>query len=157
MCLGVYLGVDRALTEFTTAGLGEIGLEPEARVPEALAGKRLVYHVSDRVPTGWNCSCIFLDDILPWEVAKGYDPADPDTAVRERAYAGLARIAAAAVKVDSGALIFACWAGDEAKEPKVVRELPPEELRAGRLIFDDSLDGGTGGNPPVLIRLVEGA
>lgn len=156
MCLGVYLGVDRALSQFTTADLGEIGLERQARPPRVLAGKQLVYHVSDRVPTGWNCSCIFLDDIMPWEIEKGYDAAAPETAVRERAYEGLARIAEAAVKADSGALIFSCWAGDEGKEPKVVRALRPEELRAGRLIFDDSLDGGIGGNPPVLIRLVEG-
>jgi hypothetical protein len=156
MCLVVYLGVDRKLTKFSDPAIGEVGLEPEPLGrPKALAGKRFVYGVADRVPTGWNCSCIFLDDILPWEIDKGYDPADPETAPREAAYTSLARIARAALEVDSAPLVFSCWSGDEQKEPTIKRILTPEEIRPARYLFDDQLDGGQGGTPPILIRLTD--
>ena len=156
MCLVVYLGIDQELNEFSDPPLGEVGLEPEPRLrPKALAGKRLIYCVADRVPTGWNCSCIFLDDINPWELDKGYNPADPDTAPRAAAYAALGRIARAALKLDSAPLVFSCWAGDENKAPEITRALTPDEIRPARYLFDDQLDGGQGGNPPILIRLTQ--
>lgn len=154
MCLAVYLGIDRALSRFSKVEVSEVGLEsdPSPR-PRARASKRLVYHVSDLVPTGWNCSCIFLDTEMPWEAEKGDDPADPETPVRARAYAGLARIARAALKADSVPLLFSCWWGDQGRLPALTRRLAPEEMRPARYLFDDVLDGGSGGNPSILIRL----
>lgn len=156
MCLAVYLGIDRALSRFADVAVGEVGLErdPSPR-PEALAGKRLVYHVSDRVPSGWNCACVFLDRVLPWQAEGGDNPDDPDTPARAQAYAGLQRIARAALKADSSPLLFSCWWGDQAKPPALARDCTPDDLRPARYLFDDTLDGGQGGNPPILIRLRE--
>ena len=156
MCLAVYLGVDRELAGFSDVAVGEIGLQGDPTVrPEALAGKRHVYHVSDRVPTGWNCSCVFLDQVAPWKADAGDDPDDPDTPARARAYAGLQRIAREALRVDGRPLLFSCWWGDQERAPALTRELTPDDIRPARYLFDDQLDGGSGGTPPILIRLRE--
>lgn len=156
MCLIVYLGIDRRLSQFSDPPKGEEGLEPEPQNrPRALAEKNAVYGVVTKSQDAWCCSCVFLDSILPWELEKGYDPADPNTAYREAAFATLRRIARAALEVDSEPLIFSCWNGDENEEAMIRRTLTPEELRPARYIFDDILDGGSGGNPPILIRLTE--
>lgn len=158
MCLVVYLGTAREVKGFDEPAIGDVGLDPSpGRRPEALASKQCVYAVADRVKSGWNCSCIFLDHIMPWELERGYDPAHPATAVREAAYAGLRRIAAAALRVDPQALLFSTWSGGENDEPVIRRELVPGELVPARYLFDDVLDGGSGGNPPILIRLRAGA
>lgn len=158
MCLVVYLGIDCPLAGFSDPPIGEVGLEPSPQHrPKALAAKRQVYGVADRVPTGWNCSCIFLDDILPWELEKGYDSADPETARRDAAYSGLARIARAALKLDGEPLLFSCWSGGEQEAPVLSRTLTPSEIRPARYLFDDMLDGGKGMNPPILIRLTREA
>lgn len=154
MCLIVYLGVEQPLDGFGDVAVGEIGLDPApATIPAALAGKASVYAVADRVPTGWNCSCIFIDQVMPWEADKGDDPDDPETPVRASAYAGLRKIAAAALDVDPEPLVFSCWSGDEGKPPGITRDLTPEGFQPARYVFDDVLDGGSGGTPPVLIRL----
>ena len=156
MCLMVYLGTDTPVPGFDPVPAGAIGLDPGVRQPpRSLAGKAHVAQICDRVPTGWNCSCIFLDDVMPWEAEKGDDPDDPDTPRRAAAYEGLRRIARAALAADPRALIFSCWSGDEARAPAVTREMAPEKLQPARYLFDDILDGGSGANPPVLIRLTE--
>ncbi len=154
MCLMLYLGTDAPVAGFDAVAQGEIGLDPDTGpVPAALAGKAHIRRICDRVPTGWNCSCIFLDQVLPWQAAAGDDPDDPETPVRAAAYAGLRRIAEAALAADPRALIFSCWAGDEGGTPAIERALAPDALIPARYIFDDVNDGGSGGNPPVLIRL----
>jgi hypothetical protein len=148
MCLFVYLGVDRPLLKFSDPPVGEVGLNPDPyHRPKVLADKRLVYRVADRLETGWNCSCIFLDDADPSE----YE----DIASREKAYESLARIARAALNADAEPLIFSYWAGGEIAQSEITRSLTLEEIRFGRCIFDDQLDDGTGANPPVLIQLKE--
>ena len=157
MCLAVYLGVDRTLSAHTDVAVGDVGLESDPKPrPKALARKARVYHVSDRAPTGWTCACVFLDHAMPWEAEKGDDPDDPETPARARAYPGLRRIARAALEVDSGPLIFSCWWGDQGKAPALTRDCVPDDIRPARYLLDDTLDGGSGGNPPILIRLREG-
>lgn len=155
MCLMVYLGTDAEVPGFDAVKPGEIGLDADAcRLPVALAGKAHVARVADRVPTGWNCSCIFLDRAMPWEDPDEAD--DPEAERRRAAWAGLRRIAEAALLLDPEALIFACRDGDEGRRPEIERRLAPGELKADRYIFDDVRDGGSGGNPPVLVRLRAG-
>ena len=154
MCLMVYLGTDKPVPGFSDVAIGAIGLDPDVgSLPEALKGKKVVRRVCDRTPVGWNCSCVFIDQVLPWEADKGDDPNDPETPIRAAAYADLARIAAAAVAVDPDALVFSCWAGDEGRAPQIERELGPSDIRPARYIFDDITDTGSAGNPPVLVRL----
>jgi hypothetical protein len=156
MCLVIYLGIDGKLSAFSDPPVGKEGLEPAPQErPKALAEKGAVYGVATRAQDAWSCSCVFRDDINPWELEKGYDPADPNTAWREAAFTTLRRIARAALKVDSEPLIFSCWSGDENEEPVIRRTLTPNELRPARYVFDDVLDGGSGGNPPILIRLAD--
>lgn len=156
MCLMVYLGTDAPVPGFADVSVGGIGLDAGVRiVPAELTGKAHVAQICDRVPTGWNCSCIFLDEVMPWEAEKGDDPDDPDTPKRAAAYEGLRRIAEAALAVDPQALVFSCWSGDEGKAVRIERTLAAEALQPARYIFDDILDGGSGGNPPVLIRLMK--
>jgi hypothetical protein len=152
----VYLGVDAPVAGYGEVGLGEVGLDPDVRTkPAALAGKAWVYRVADRVESGWNCSCIFLDDALPWEDPDAKD--DEETLRRRAAYAGLRQIAGAALARDPEAQIFSCWSGDEIQPPKIERCIGPEALLADRYLFDEVYyDGGSGGNPPVLIRLRAG-
>lgn len=151
----VYLGVDAPVPGFDEVGLGEIGLDPDVRTkPTALADKAWVCRVADRVEPGWNCSCIFLDDALPWEDPDAKD--DEETLRRRAAYAGLRKIAEAALARDAEALIFSCWSGAETQRPKIERRIGPEALLADRYLFDEVHDGGSGGNPPVLIRLRAG-
>ncbi|MBF9032206.1 hypothetical protein HKCCE3408_17535 [Rhodobacterales bacterium HKCCE3408] len=156
MCLSVYLGTDAPVAGFSDVAIGAIGLDPRVgTVPTALADKAHVAVICDRVPTGWNCSCIFLDRALPWEDPEAAD--DPEAGARRGAYARLREIAAAAVALDPEALLFSCWSGDEGAATKVERALAPAELLADRYIFDDVHDGGSGGNPPVLVRLTGGS
>lgn len=156
MCLMVYLGVNAPVPGYGEVNLGEVGLDPDVRSkPAALADKAWVYRVADRVDSGWNCSCIFLDDALPWEDPDAKD--DEETLRRRAAYAGLREIAEAALAQDTDALIFSCWSGDESRQPKIERKIGPEALLADRYLFDEvEYDGGSGGNPPVLIRLRAG-
>ncbi|MBF9034222.1 hypothetical protein HKCCE2091_08210 [Rhodobacterales bacterium HKCCE2091] len=152
MCLMVYLGSLAPVAGFDRVEVGGVGLDPEVPVrPAALAGLPHVARVADRVPGGWNCSCVFLDRALPWEDPDAAD--DADAPARRAAYATLARIAEAA---GAGAALFSCWSGDEARPPAIERALAPGDLRADRYIFDDIHDGGSGATPPVLVRLTGG-
>jgi hypothetical protein len=128
--------------------IGDIGLDPgEARRPVALGRKAHVARIAERVGNGWNCSCIFLDRAMSRDV--------PDKAERRRAaWAGLRRIAEAALLLDPAALLFSCRDGDEGQRPQVERYLSPGDLEAGRHPLEK--DDGSGETPPVLIHLRAG-
>jgi hypothetical protein len=148
MCLMVYLGTDVEVPGFDTVRIGDIGLDPgEARRPVVLGQKVHVARIAERVGNGWNSSCIFLDRAMSRE--------DPDEAERWRAaWAGLRRIAEAALLLDPAALIFSCRGGDEGQRPQVERYLSPDDLEADRHPLEK--DGGSGETPPVLIHLRAG-
>ncbi|PWK61051.1 hypothetical protein [Roseicyclus mahoneyensis] len=158
MCLMVYLGTDAPLAGFDAVAPGQIGLDHgPGRKPQGLCGKSHVARVADRMADGWNCSCVFLDLVQ----GDGATPAEldrlvadhPETGTLHDAFATLRQIAAAALVLDPEACLLSCWSGEEDLPPALERRLPPEGLLANRFLFDDVSDGGTGGNPPVLIRL----
>lgn len=147
MSLMVYLGTDVEVPGFGTGRIGDIGLDPgEARRPVALGHKAHVARIAERVGNGWNGSCIFLDRAPPRE--------NPEAERRRAAWAGLRRIAEAALLLDPAALLFSCRDGDEGQRPQVERYLAPGDLDADRNPLET--DGGSGETPPVLIHLRAG-
>jgi hypothetical protein len=153
MSLGVYLGTDVEVPGFGEVRIGDIGLDPgEARRPVALGQKAHVARIAERLGNGWNGSCIFLDRAVPWEDPDAAD--DPEAERRRAAWAGLRRIAEAALLLDPEAMIFSCRDGDEGQRPQVERYLAPGDLDADRNPLET--DGGSGETPPVLIHLRAG-
>lgn len=151
MCLMLYLGTDAPVPGFDAVALGEVGLEQglDPR-PRGLSGKGHVALVADRLAEGWNCSCVFRDGEQAWDDRAPAD--DPEAMARRDAFAALRRIVEAALRVDPEALLLSCWSGEEHRLPVIERRLGISDLQADRFLFADVADGGTEGNPPVLIR-----
>jgi hypothetical protein len=151
MCLMLYLGTDAPVPGFDAVAPGEVGLDhgPGPR-PVGLSDKGHVALVADRLAEGWNCSCVFLDGAQAWDDTAPAD--DPEAMARRDAFAALRRIVEAALGVDADALLLSCWSGEEDRLPVIERRLGISDLQADRFLFADVADGGTEGNPPVLIR-----
>ncbi len=145
MCLMVYLGLDAPLDGYSDVPVGEVGLcEPNETRPAALAAKPYVYRLADRVPTGWNCSCVFHNQHLPW--MEDSDPSDEEI----RAFRRLADIASRGAAEGKAPVMFSCWDGDEDLPHQILWRLAPDHIDFKRNIFEDPMV--TGGLPaPTLV------
>lgn len=145
MCTMVFLSSDKPFDFAPQKKDGVVALSRVDEKPRALADSlhvgKLVSWMSGR-PT---CSCVFLENSLPWE------PQDEDADT----IAAFDVLGALAEEHGSGLRILGCDCDEQDLEPNVRGRLAPEHIHAGITLFNIPFSGGAG-LPHVMVEVVPG-
>ena len=141
MCTIVFLGSSRPFCMGPRNGNAAVAPAEVASVPTALKHCSHVAVLRDWRFENANCSCVFIEKSLPWDVVE-------EDAETQDAFAGLRDIAA---EYGKDLIIFGCDDVDAGLAPNVFCKAAPQHLEAGGRWFNIPFGGGE--PPRVLIEV----